>query len=187
MAAAVGVAFEGAHLSRHAGDCRCGIPAVRGYTYSREHNRTARDERRGCGRAHRGWAGRGHYSRGRPRPDSIRSRVQWQDGARGDEATPGDVCGSYQHHGRAVHRDAARQALLTSAGYENSIHNIKGIVYTADVLQVPDTEAHVRNLDSIMRRDVYFVPESKLGSDLLREMQKQNVRMAIVVDEYGGV
>jgi putative hemolysin len=71
--------------------------------------------------------------------------------------------------------------------YENSIHNIKGIVYTADVLQVPDTEAHVRTLDSIMRRDVYFVPESKLGSDLLREMQKQNIRMAIVVDEYGGV
>jgi putative hemolysin len=71
--------------------------------------------------------------------------------------------------------------------YEGSIHNIKGIVYTQDVLQVPDTEAHVRKLDSIMRRDVYFVPESKLGSDLLREMQKQNIRMAIVVDEYGGV
>jgi CBS domain containing-hemolysin-like protein len=71
--------------------------------------------------------------------------------------------------------------------YEGSIHNIKGIVYTQDVLQVPDTEAHVRTLDTIMRRDVHFVPESKLGSDLLREMQKQNIRMAIVVDEYGGV
>src|SRR6516225_5354265 len=71
--------------------------------------------------------------------------------------------------------------------YEGSIHNIKGIVYTQDVLQVPDSEAQVRTLDSIMRRDVHFVPESKLGSDLLREMQKQNVRMAIVVDEYGGV
>jgi CBS domain containing-hemolysin-like protein len=71
--------------------------------------------------------------------------------------------------------------------YDSSIHNIKGIVYTQDVLQVPDTEAHVRTLDTIMRRDVYFVPESKLGSDLLREMQKQNIRMAIVVDEYGGV
>lgn len=71
--------------------------------------------------------------------------------------------------------------------YENSIHSIKGIVYTQDVLQVPDTEAHVRTLDTIMRRDVHFVPESKLGSDLLREMQKQNIRMAIVVDEYGGV
>jgi putative hemolysin len=71
--------------------------------------------------------------------------------------------------------------------YEGSIHNIKGIVYTQDVLQVPDSEAHVRTLDTIMRRDVHFVPESKLGSDLLREMQKQNIRMAIVVDEYGGV
>ncbi len=71
--------------------------------------------------------------------------------------------------------------------YEGTVHNIKGIVYAQDVLQVPDTEAHVRTVDSIMRRDVYFVPESKLGSDLLREMQKQNIRMAIVVDEYGGV
>ena len=71
--------------------------------------------------------------------------------------------------------------------YEGSIHTIKGIVYTQDVLQVPDSEANVRTLDTIMRRDVYFVPESKLGSDLLREMQKQNIRMAIVVDEYGGV
>jgi putative hemolysin len=71
--------------------------------------------------------------------------------------------------------------------YEGSIHNIKGVVYAQDVLQVPDTEAHVRTLDTLMRRDVYFVPESKLGSDLLREMQKKNIRMAIVVDEYGGV
>jgi len=71
--------------------------------------------------------------------------------------------------------------------YEASVHNIKGIVYTQDVLQVPDSEAHVRTLDTIMRRDVHFVPESKLGSDLLREMQKENIRMAIVVDEYGGV
>ena len=71
--------------------------------------------------------------------------------------------------------------------FEGTIHNIVGIVYAQDVLQVPDTEARARTVDSLMRRDVYFVPESKLGSDLLREMQKNNVRMAIVVDEYGGV
>lgn len=71
--------------------------------------------------------------------------------------------------------------------YEGTIHNIKGIVYAQDVLQVPDSEAHTRTLDTLMRKDVYFVPESKLGSDLLREMQKHNIRMAIVVDEYGGV
>jgi putative hemolysin len=70
--------------------------------------------------------------------------------------------------------------------YEGSIHNIKGIVSAQDVLQVPDSEARVRTIDSLMRKDVYFVPESKLGSDLLREMQKQNIKMAIVVDEYGG-
>jgi CBS domain containing-hemolysin-like protein len=71
--------------------------------------------------------------------------------------------------------------------YEGTIHSIQGIVYAQDVLQVPDTEAHTRTVETIMRRDVHFVPESKLGSDLLREMQKQNIRMAIVVDEYGGV
>jgi len=71
--------------------------------------------------------------------------------------------------------------------YEGTIHNIKGILHAQDVLQVPDTEAPHRTVDTLMRKDVYFVPESKLGSDLLREMQKNNARMAIVVDEYGGV
>lgn len=71
--------------------------------------------------------------------------------------------------------------------YEGSIHNIVGIIYAHDVLQLPDSEARTRTVASIMRRDVYFVPESKLVSELLREMQKSNIRMAIVVDEYGGV
>src|SRR5277367_6220742 len=71
--------------------------------------------------------------------------------------------------------------------FEGTIHNVKGIVHAQDVLQVPDTEARTRTVDTLMRKDVYFVPESKRGSDLLREMQKNNVRMAVVVDEYGGV
>jgi len=71
--------------------------------------------------------------------------------------------------------------------YEGTVHNIVGIVHAQDVLQVPDSEAPVRTVNTVMRKDVYFVPESKLGSDLLREMQKHNIRMAIVVDEYGGV
>ena len=71
--------------------------------------------------------------------------------------------------------------------YRDTIHNIVGILHAQDVLQVPDAEAHARTVESLMRKDVYFVPESKLGSDLLREMRKNNIRMAIVVDEYGGV
>jgi putative hemolysin len=71
--------------------------------------------------------------------------------------------------------------------YEGTVHNIKGIVYAQDLLQIPDSEAPTRTVDTLMRKDVHFVPESKLGSDLLREMQRNNIRMAIVVDEYGGV
>jgi CBS domain containing-hemolysin-like protein len=71
--------------------------------------------------------------------------------------------------------------------FESNIDNIVGVVYAQDVLQIPDTEAHSRTVASLMRKDVYFVPETKLGSDLLREMQKKKVRLAIVIDEYGGV
>src|SRR6266496_2457645 len=71
--------------------------------------------------------------------------------------------------------------------FDGTIHNVVGIVYTQDVLQVPDSEAGIRTVATVMRTDVYFVPESKLGSELLREMRKNNIRMAIVVDEYGGV
>ncbi len=71
--------------------------------------------------------------------------------------------------------------------YEGDIDHIKGIVLAHDVLQVADTEARTRKVGDLMRPDVLFVPESKRVSELLREMQKENVQMAIVIDEYGGV
>jgi CBS domain containing-hemolysin-like protein len=71
--------------------------------------------------------------------------------------------------------------------YEADIDHIKGIMYTKDLLQVPDTEAGKTRVGDLMKTDVYFVPETKLGSELLREMQQENIRLAIVVDEYGGV
>jgi len=71
--------------------------------------------------------------------------------------------------------------------YEGDIDRIKGIVYAKDLLHVADVEAHTKTVGDLMRPDVYFVPETKLGSDLLREMQRDNARLAIVIDEYGGV
>jgi len=71
--------------------------------------------------------------------------------------------------------------------YEGDIDHIKGIVYAKDLLQVPDVEAHIKTVRDLMKTDVYFVPETKLGSELLREMQHDNIRMAVVIDEYGGV
>ena len=71
--------------------------------------------------------------------------------------------------------------------YEGDLDHIVGIMYSKDLLQVPDTEARTKTVRELMKIDVYFVPETKLGSELLREMQKDNIRLAIVVDEYGGV
>jgi putative hemolysin len=71
--------------------------------------------------------------------------------------------------------------------YEGDLDHIRGIVYTKDLLQVLDVEARTKTVRDLMKPDVYFVPETKLGSELLREMQRDNIRMAIVIDEYGGV
>ncbi len=71
--------------------------------------------------------------------------------------------------------------------YEGDIDHIKGIMLAKDVLQVRDTEARTKTVGDLMKRDVYFVPETKLGSELLREMQRDNIRFAVVIDEYGGV
>ncbi len=71
--------------------------------------------------------------------------------------------------------------------YEGDLDHIVGIMYSKDLLQIPDTEARTRTVRELMKTDVYFVPETKLGSELLREMQQQNIRLAMVADEYGGV
>ena len=71
--------------------------------------------------------------------------------------------------------------------YEGDIDHIKGIMLAKDVLQVRDTEARTKTVGDLMKHDVYFVPETKLGSELLREMQRDNIRLAVVIDEYGGV
>jgi CBS domain containing-hemolysin-like protein len=71
--------------------------------------------------------------------------------------------------------------------FDGTIDRIVGIVHARDLLQVPDTEARTRTVSELMSHDVRFVPESKRVSSLLREMQRDNIRMEIVVDEYGAV
>ena len=71
--------------------------------------------------------------------------------------------------------------------FEKTIDHIVGIAFAHDVLQVPDAEARNRTVRQIMNTDVHFVPESKRVSDLLREMQRENIHMEIVIDEYGSV
>lgn len=70
--------------------------------------------------------------------------------------------------------------------FQETIDTIVGIVFAHDVLQVSDAEAPSLTVGRLMR-PAQFVPESQRVSSLLREMQKENVHMTIVVDEYGGV
>jgi len=68
--------------------------------------------------------------------------------------------------------------------YEVSLDNIIGVLHTKDFLKsiVEEENIDVKNLI----RPAYFVPETKLISEILMEMQKRGERLAIVTDEYGG-
>ena len=68
--------------------------------------------------------------------------------------------------------------------FEKSLDDIVGIVMSRDMLEVPDSEAGHRTVRELMR-PALFVPETKFGSELLKEMQRKNQQMAIVIDEYG--
>jgi CBS domain containing-hemolysin-like protein len=70
--------------------------------------------------------------------------------------------------------------------YEGSLEDIIGIVFAHDLLQIAERDAASRRVRELVR-PALFVPESKLGSELLKEMRQKNQNMAIVVDEYGSV
>jgi len=70
--------------------------------------------------------------------------------------------------------------------YAGSLDSVTGIAFTHDLLQITDEEARTRTVASIQRPAV-FVPETKRGYELLREMQREKQHMRIVIDEYGGV
>jgi putative hemolysin len=68
--------------------------------------------------------------------------------------------------------------------FEKTLDDISGIVMARDMLEVPDREAAHRTVRELMR-PALFVPETKFGSELLKEMQRKNQQMAVVIDEYG--
>lgn len=68
--------------------------------------------------------------------------------------------------------------------YDKSLDDVLGIVVARDMLEVPEREAEHRVVRELVR-PALFVPETKFGSELLKEMQQKNQQMAIVIDEYG--
>jgi CBS domain containing-hemolysin-like protein len=70
--------------------------------------------------------------------------------------------------------------------YSGSLDNITGLAFAHDLLQITDVEARTRTVSTILR-PAAFVPETKRGYELLREMQREKQHMRIVIDEYGAV
>ena len=68
--------------------------------------------------------------------------------------------------------------------YEDSRDNIKGILYIKDLLPYLKKDADFKWQNLI--RPAYFVPETKMIDDLLRDFQANKIHIAIVVDEFGG-
>ena len=70
--------------------------------------------------------------------------------------------------------------------YGKSLDDIVGVVHVQDLLQIADTDLPKRKVRELMRPTL-FVPETKLGSDLLKEMRQKGQSMVMVIDEHGTV
>ncbi len=69
--------------------------------------------------------------------------------------------------------------------YKESVDHMVGILYAKDLLRIIAAGGPRPRLRDIMR-PALFVPESQAVDDLLNELQRRRVHMAIVLDEYGG-
>jgi putative hemolysin len=68
--------------------------------------------------------------------------------------------------------------------YEKSLDDIYGVAYAQDLLHIADQDLPKRKVRELAH-PVMFIPETKAGSELLREMRQKNHPMAIVIDEHG--
>lgn len=85
--------------------------------------------------------------------------------------------------------DQAWEAFRTSRHsrlpvYDGTIDQVVGVLLLKDLLQHPERPGPA--LKGLLQRP-WFVPESKPVQDLLREMQRDRVHLAVVVDEFGGM
>jgi putative hemolysin len=99
-----------------------------------------------------------------PRPDIV---------AIEDEATIDDL--------RALFREQEYSRLPV---YKENLDNILGIVFVKDLIQIP-AAAGSESITALIR-PATFVPETKRVPEMLKEFQRRQVQIAIVVDEYGG-
>ena len=68
--------------------------------------------------------------------------------------------------------------------YEGSLDNIIGVIYAKDLMS---KYKHLKTLTSrSVMREALYVPEAKIADELLREMRRERIHIAVVLDEFGG-
>jgi CBS domain containing-hemolysin-like protein len=100
-----------------------------------------------------------------PRPDIVAIR---------EDATIGDL--------RALFRE---QEYSRFPVYRESLDNIAGFVFIKDLVVLPPSATDASPIRPLVRPPV-VVPETKRVPELLKQFQRHQAQMAIVVDEYGG-
>jgi putative hemolysin len=100
-----------------------------------------------------------------PRPDIVAIQAH---------ATLGDL--------RALFRE---QEYSRFPVYQENLDNIAGVVFVKDLIQLADITDDRQPITPLVR-PMTFVPETKRVPELLKEFQRKQVQIAIVVDEYGG-
>jgi len=85
-----------------------------------------------------------------------------------------------------LHAKFVETGLTRIPAYERSIDDIVGVAHSQDMLTIADTDLPRRKVRELMR-PVLFIPETKVGSDLLKEMRQKDQSIAVVIDEHGNV
>lgn len=70
----------------------------------------------------------------------------------------------------------------------DNLDDVIGIAYVKDLAKRVHENREAENTESVEEniRKANFVPETKMAAELLKEMQRDQIHMSIVVDEYGG-
>ena len=69
--------------------------------------------------------------------------------------------------------------------FERDIDEIAGVVYAQDLMRVLESGDQLDSIRPLLREAV-FVPRSALIDDVLHELQRRQVQLAVILDEFGG-
>jgi putative hemolysin len=83
-----------------------------------------------------------------------------------------------------LHAKFVEKRFARMPAYGKSLDDILGVVYAQDLLHIADQDLPKRKVRELVH-PALFMPETKVGSELLREMRQKGQPMAIIIDEHG--